>query len=159
MLEALSRADGAQAFLGRIPDALEVLGAFSRRVLAGECAPEELILTKHVSRDLEDYVQFNDTRCALERLRGAGLTVPAGESVRYVVADGAARDPVKRTVPVQFLETAGRDWQYDRGVYHKLLLRAAEELLAPFGYGMERLDRIARGIDQVQAVLPEGLRQ
>jgi DNA polymerase elongation subunit (family B) len=158
MLEAFSKAGGAQEFLERIPEALEVLGNFSRRVLGGECSPDELILTKRVSRTLEEYVQFNDTRCALQRLKGAGLTVPAGESVRYVVTDGDARDPAKRTVPVQFFERE-RDWRYDRGVYYKLLLRAAEEMLSPFGYDMERLDRMARGNDFSQLHLPESLRE
>jgi DNA polymerase-2 len=149
MLEAFARAGGAREFLERIPEALEVLKSFSRRALGGECAPEELVLTKRVSRSLEEYVQFNDTRCALERLKGAGLNIPAGESVRYVVMDGSARDPAKRTVPVQFFERE-RDWRYDRGVYYKLLLRAAEEMLSPFGYDMERLDRILKGNDYSQ---------
>ena len=156
MLEAFSKAGGAREFLERIPDALQVLGRFSRRVLGGDCLPDELILTKRVSRSLEEYVQFNDTRCAIQRLKGAGLDIPAGESVRYVVTDGSARDPAKRAVPVQFFERE-RDWQYDRGIYHRLLVRAAEEMLSPFGYDMERLDRIARGADFAQARLKDGL--
>jgi DNA polymerase elongation subunit (family B) len=158
MLEAFAKAGGAQEFLAKIPEALEVLGRFSRRVLDGECSPDELVLTKRVSRTLEEYVQFNDTRCALQRLKGAGISIPAGESVRYVVTDSSARDPAKRTVPVQFFEKE-REWQYDRGVYYKLLLRAAEEMLAPFGYDMERLDRMMRGADYSQVKLPDGLHE
>ena len=157
MLEAFAKAGGAREFLERIPEAMEVLERFSRRVLGGECSPDELILTKRVSRTLEEYVQFNDTRCALQRLKGAGLDIPAGESVRYVVTDSSARDPAKRTVPVQFFEKE-RDWRYDRGIYYKLLLRAAEEMLSPFGYDMERLDRIVRGTDCSQVKLMENLR-
>jgi DNA polymerase elongation subunit (family B) len=178
MLEALARAGDAAGFLERIPEAIDVLRAVSRRVLDGACSPEELVLTKRVSRSVEEYVQFNDTFCALKQLREEGLKVPPGDTVKYVVADGSARDPRKRTIPVQLLQPSGQraagpqasaarlgeddrrssgsgqategSFAYDRGIYYKLLLRAAEEMLAPFGYTMDRLDRILKGRDSEQ---------
>jgi DNA polymerase elongation subunit (family B) len=178
MLEALARAGDAAGFVGRIPEAIDVLRTVSRRVLDGACSPEELVLTRRVSRSVEEYVQFNDTFCALKQLREEGLKVPPGDTVKYVVADGSARDPGKRTIPVQLLQPSGqrdRKWPepleakrtegplgagsgqategsfvYDRGIYYKLLLRAAEEMLAPFGYTMDRLDRILKGRDSEQ---------
>ena len=170
MLEVLAKAGGAAEFVERIPEAIDVLRGVSRRVLDGACSPEELILTKRVSRSVEEYVQFNDTFCALKRLKAEGLKVPPGDTVKYVVTDSTARDPRKRTVPVQLLglggeghgpassrndrEAIGRKWEYDRGVYYKMLLRAAEEMLSPFGYDMGRLDRILKGRDDAQAELP-----
>ncbi|MGQ9583378.1 MAG: DNA polymerase domain-containing protein [Thermoplasmatota archaeon] len=145
MLEALAEGRDAAGFLRSIPAALEVLRLFSRRVLNGHCALEELVLTRRVSRSLEDYVQLNDTFRALSELRGAGVRVPAGEAVRYVVVEAGGRR--HRAVPVQMLR--GEE-EYDRGEYCRLLLRAAEELLVPFGYDMERLYGIVKGCDAVQ---------
>jgi DNA polymerase elongation subunit (family B) len=169
MLEVLAKAGGAAEFVEGIPEAIDVLRGVSRRVLDGACSPEELILTKRVSRSVEEYVQFNDTFCALKQLRAEGLKVPPGDTVKYVVTDSTARDPRKRTVPVQLLglsgegqgpassrndrEAVGRKWEYDRGIYYKMLLRAAEEMLSPFGYTMERLDRILKGKDTAQSEL------
>jgi hypothetical protein len=38
-------------------------------------------------------------------------------------------------------------------------LRAAEEMLSPFRYDMERLDRMVRGADYSQVKLPDGLHE
>jgi DNA polymerase elongation subunit (family B) len=198
MLEVFSRARDAAGFMERIPDSIDVLRRFAGRVLDGECSPEELILTKRVSRSVEEYVQFNDTFCALKQLREEGLKVPPGDTVRYVVTDSTARDPRRRTVPVQLLDgvsgqrAAGNregsgsgqratgsatapccllpdpsplpsprcplPFTYDKGVYYKMLLRAAEEMLSPFGYDMERLDKVLKGMDTAQAELEWPLR-
>ncbi|MEM4729640.1 MAG: DNA polymerase domain-containing protein [Thermoplasmata archaeon] len=151
MLEALAKGEDAAGFMRRIPDALDVVREFARRVLDGGCALEELVLTRRVSRDLEDYVQFNETRAALVALRSAGVSVPPGEAVRYVLVDGGGGRG--EAVPV---ETLRGTESYHRGDYLRLLLRAAEELLLPFGYDAERLDRILRGRDTVQTALGAG---
>jgi hypothetical protein len=39
-----------------------------------------------------------------------------------------------------------------------MLLRAAEEMLSPFGYDMERLDKVLKGMDTAQAELEWPLR-
>ncbi len=159
MLEALAKAGGSAEFVERIPEAIDVLRNVSARVLDGACSPEELVLTKRVSRSLEEYVQFNDAFCALKQLKAEGLKVPPGDTVKYIVKDSTERDPRKRTVPVQLLGAArkggagdggGRKWEYDRGIYYKMLLRAAEEMLSPFGYDMGRLDRLLKGKDTAQ---------
>ena len=190
MLEVLAKAGGAAEFVERIPEAIDVLRKVAGRVLDGACAPEELILTKRVSRAVEEYVQFNDTFCALKQLKEEGLKVPPGDTVKYVVTDSTARDPRKRTIPVQLLQGSGQraagsgegtgighqatgtapaarcllpaapplpaacsplPFTYDKGIYYKMLLRAGEEMLSPFGYTMDRLDRILKGKDTVQA--------
>jgi len=170
MLEALARAGGASEFVERIPEAIDALRKVATRVLDGACTPGELVLTKRVSRSVDEYVQFNDTFCALKQLKEEGLKVPPGDTVKYIVTDSTERDPRKRTVPVQLLQASGQraggsgqqitgcegqgttaPFTYDRGIYYKMLLRAAEELLSPFGYDTGRLDRILKGKDTAQA--------
>jgi len=142
MLGELAKASGASEFLERIPKALDALRRHSARTLDGKCSPEELVLIRRVSRTLEEYAQLNDTHAALRTLKEAGVTVPPGESIRFVLVE--SEDGKLKGKPAQMLD--GKE-SYDRRAYHRLLLRAAAELLAPFGFDEPRMDRIVKGSD------------
>jgi len=142
MLSELAKASGAKEFMDRIPKALEALRHHSARTLDGKCALEELVLKRRVSRTLEEYAQLNETHAALRTLKDAGVTVPPGESIRFVLVE--TESGKLKGKPEQMLD--GNEL-YDRRAYYRLLVRAASELLVPFGYDEPRLERILNGTD------------
>ncbi len=138
MLERLCKADNSQEFMERIPEAIGVLKQYCQMIKNGECRPEDLIITKRISKSLEDYSQFNDQVAALKQLKMRGFELYPGQKIRFIICDSSTRDPMKRVKLAEFVDG---DEDYDTGKYIELLLRAGETLLAPFGYDEEMLRR------------------
>ncbi len=136
MLEALSKAGNVKEFLGRLPECIGILKRYHDRIRDGECDLEDLVITRRISRDLDDYSQFNDQVAALMQLRKLGFRVNAGEKIRFVICDSSTKEPTKRVKVAELLEGGER---YDAGKYIELLLRSGAGMLAPFGYDEEEL--------------------
>jgi DNA polymerase elongation subunit (family B) len=123
--------DGRE-FLENVPNALATMRRYVEEVRSGAVPLEQLVITKRVSREVEEYTERrNESLDALKQLKAAGFRVPPGEMIEYVVL---AHD--RRAKPAQFLDG---DETYDEGKYVDLVLRATSELLAPFGYDLERM--------------------
>jgi DNA polymerase elongation subunit (family B) len=141
MLEALSKAGNKEEFLERLPECIGILKRYHDRIRDGECALEDLVITKRISRDLDDYSQFNDQVAALMQLRKLGFRVNAGEKIRFVICDSSTKEPEKRVKVAELLEG---DEKYDAGKYIELLLRSGAGMLVPFGYDEEELRGLMR---------------
>jgi len=94
------------------------------------------LLRRSISKQIEDYEQFNDGFAALLQLRQEGKEGYPGEAIRYIITDGDSRDERTRMM-VEAL--ADDDVQYDAEAYIDLFVRAAETLFLPFGYTREKL--------------------
>jgi DNA polymerase elongation subunit (family B) len=141
MLGKLAEAKNASEFYMEIPEALEVLREYTRKVLDNECVLTDLIFKTHVSRGCDEYRQFNNQTATLKQLRQEGIETLPGQTVRYIITDHKSRNYQKRVI---IPELADENTQYDRAKYYEYLLRAAESMLLPFGYTEERLDEIMR---------------
>lgn len=137
MLSCLAKADDASGFYRAIPDALNLLREYSRKVFAGECGIEDMIFTTRISHSLQDYRQSNNNTAAMRQFQKEGITIQPGQSIRYVITDSASKSYMKR---VKIAQLVDEDTGYDRSKYNEFLLRAAESILLPFGYTKERLD-------------------
>ena len=103
---------------------------------------DKLRLRRRISKQIEDYEQFNDGLAALLQLRREGKEVHPGEAIKYVITDGDSRDERTR-VMVEALADDGV--QYDSETYVDRLVRATETMLIPLGYTREKLlENIAR---------------
>jgi DNA polymerase elongation subunit (family B) len=136
MLALLAEASDAREFADTIPHALGVLSDYIDAARSQTVPVEKLLLRRRVSKQIEDYEQFNDGLAALLQLRREGKEVNPGEAIRYVITDGDSRDERAR-VRVEALtkDVVG----YDSEAYVDLLVRAAETMLLPFGYSREKL--------------------
>lgn len=141
MLGKLVEAKTVSEFYMKIPEAIEVLREYTRKVLDNECALTDLIFKTHVSRGCDEYRQFNNQMAAMKQLKVEGIETLAGQSIRYIITDHKSRNYQKRVI---IPELADENTQYDREKYYEFLLRAAESILLPFGYTEERLDGIMR---------------
>jgi DNA polymerase elongation subunit (family B) len=144
MLEELAKARDEVEFLGRVPDALRAYRRSVERLRDG-VAPEDLLIRRSPSKELDDYVQDNIVACALKALRKHRVRVPPGSFVEFVISDAGARRAEERATPKQLL---GERTRYDRTEYTRLAARAAETLLAPFGWSEEKLIAYAGGTVQ-----------
>ncbi|HWG92427.1 MAG TPA: DNA polymerase domain-containing protein [Candidatus Thermoplasmatota archaeon] len=129
-LTTLARANDGAEFLRLLPDALEAARPVLSRIVRGECAPEELLFTTTISKELESYRAMTDGRAALEQLARRGVRVAPGDRVRYVILQEGGKDPEKRVREARLL--AG-PVAYDRGAYAHHVLRGLESLFLPFG--------------------------
>jgi DNA polymerase elongation subunit (family B) len=131
MLKVMSKANNSAEFLDRLPECIGILKRYHDMIRSGDCELEDLIITKRISRTLEDYRQFNDQVAALKQLRRLGFKVHPGEKIRFVICDSSTKEPTKRVKVAELLEGNER---YDAAKYIELLLRAGEGMLSPFGY-------------------------
>jgi DNA polymerase-2 len=141
MLGKLAEARTASEFYLKIPEALEILREYTRKVLDYECELSDLVFKTHISKGSDDYRQFNNQLAALKQLRQGGIETLPGQSIRYIITDHKSRSWQKRVIIPEF---ADENTQYDRVKYYEYLLRAAESMLLPFGYTEKRLDEIMK---------------
>lgn len=136
MLAVFAQAHNAAEFVARIPRALEVLRQAARNLLAHRVPLEDLVITKVVTKPLAEYAVLNYTAAVLRQMRDRGFASEPGEYVRYVITDRRTRDYRRKAKHAAFLTEADEP---DRWEYLRLLCRAGETLLAPFGYTEEGL--------------------
>ena len=142
MLGKLAEAKNTSEFYMKIPEALEMLREFVRKVLDGGCVLDDLIFGTRVSKSCDEYRQFNNQMAAMKQMRQEGIETLPGQTIRYIITDHKSRSYQKRVIVP---ELADENTIYDRAKYYEYLLRAAESILLPFGYTEERLDEIMRG--------------
>jgi len=96
MLARLSTLKNAGDFYRMIPETLDILREYSRRVLKGECRIEDMIITARISRSIRDYRQSNNNTAAMRQFQKEGITIQPGQSIRYVLTDHASKSYMKR---------------------------------------------------------------
>jgi DNA polymerase elongation subunit (family B) len=135
MLDQMARCPDSTEYREAIPEFLNVPRRYVEELRAGSVPLQKLVITKRVSREIEEYApRRNESLEALKELKTAGFRVPPGEMVEYVVL---AQE--KRVRPAQFIQG---DERYDPAKYADMVRRACSELLAPFGYDMEKMRSI-----------------
>lgn len=130
ILGALSKCDNAEQ-LKRVAqtECVQIFHEFANRLEKHEVSPKELIITRRLSKDLEEYRSQRQLSVnAATQLADRGLKLKAGQSVSYVITNYKTR--VKnRTTPEELVETAN----YDSRRYVELLADCCTTILLPFG--------------------------
>ncbi len=139
MLDVFAKAENVKEFKENVPEALEVLRKWVRRVWREDVDLEDLILTLRISRSLEEYSVFNNQVAALTQLKGEDVEVHPGEVIRFVLLDSESKVADERLRIADLLEGGEA---YDKAKYVELLCRMGETLLQPLGYDRERIARL-----------------
>lgn len=116
LIRVLDRTRSPEAVCDRLARQLDSLRA-------GEVAPADLTVVQRVSKPLAEYDRATRNVAALERATAAGLPVPPGQRVRYVVVDDDA-ESADRVRLAHELEEGASD-RYDADCYADRLVRAA----------------------------------
>jgi DNA polymerase I len=141
MIEALASADDSKGFVEKIPDALKVVKDYRKKLLDGEVPIWDLIVTKRLSKDLENYTQKVSQVIAGEQLKKEGFEVSAGKSVKFLFTSAKNKRYRRRVKAKELIE---EETNPDVRKYLLLLYSAASNILSPFGYSPESVYNYAR---------------
>ena len=142
IIQKLANARNSREFIQRIPRALSVLRRYADKILNREVDLADLVISKQLSKDPEQYVNNVHQAIAARKLHAHELEVVAGQTVKYIVVDADNKHPERRVLPVQLMNTESR---YDVKEYLKLLVDALYTILSPFGFTKKKLmNRIFR---------------
>jgi DNA polymerase-2 len=136
LLDEMAKARTAQEVREAVPRGLAKAARVLKRVRAGACRRDELLISLRVAQELDEYRVAGHVHAALKQLHRRGIRVAPGDRVQVVVTDAQSRDPETR---VRELRLWKGDEQYDRAAYETLLLRSLASILLPLGYDEARL--------------------
>jgi DNA polymerase elongation subunit (family B) len=142
MINVLAAANDSKEFVRKIPEALEVVKDYRRRLLDGEVQVWDLIVTKHLSKNPRKYKQRVSQVIAAEQLMKEGAEVHAGKNIRFLFTDAENKRYERRVRAEQLIETGVNT---DTKKYLLLLYASAASLLSFAGYTPESVYDAARG--------------
>lgn len=142
MIKALASADDSKGFVEKIPDALKVVKDYRRKLLDGAVPVWDLIVTKRLSKDLENDTQKVSQVIAGEQLLKEGFEVSAGKSVKFLFTSAKNKRYRRRVKAKELIEERTNP---DARKYLLLLYSAASNILSPFGYSLESVYNYVMG--------------
>ncbi len=142
MINVLAAANNSKEFFRRIPEALKVVQDYRRRLLNGDVPVWDLIVTKHLSKNLRNYKQRVSQVIAAEQLKREGAEVHAGNNIRFLFTDVENKRYDRRVRAEQLIE---RGVNADVKKYLLLLYASAAGLLGFAGYTAESVYDAVRG--------------
>ena len=125
--------DSAEIMSKGYEDALLLVTKTIDKVMTGELELKDLIVSKILLQDLYKYKSLFPHVSAALQLTEAGVPLTRGETIQYIYTDAAHSNPLRRVMPVDFIEE-GREQIYDKEKYREMLLEAAETVLGYFGF-------------------------
>ena len=142
MIEVLAEAGNSGEFVQKIPEVLKVVREYREKLLAGEVSVWDLIVTKHLSKDIRNYRQRVSQVIAAEQLMKEGVEVSAGKNVRFLFTSAENKRYERRVTAEELIE---KSTSSDVKKYLLLLYSAAANLLSPFGYASKDIYDSVRG--------------
>lgn len=133
MLHCLARAKSPADFQQQVPEAVDILRCRLAALRAGRVPLEDLLVGKKLSKQLASYRVLSPGARAVMQLQAAGKSVRPGQRVRFIFTRGGAG------VHAWDLPYPPDLTAVDVEHYQKLLLRAAANLLQPFGLDEDAL--------------------
>jgi len=147
MIKVLTAANDSKAFVKKIPDALKVVKEYRRRLIDGEVSIWDLIVTKRLSKNLEDYKQKVSQVIAAEQLLKEGVEVSAGKSVKFLFTSAENKRHEHRVRAKELIEEGVNS---DVRKYLPLLYSAASSILSPFDYSTKDVYDSVRGLQSTK---------
>jgi DNA polymerase elongation subunit (family B) len=150
LLLVMGTAPNRKSLENKLPDILDHLGDYVARLKEGQVETQELVITRRLTRTLEEYRVKTPSAMALEQFEAVRLTLHPGQKVGYLLRDSALGGGEERILPAPFIE-GGED--YDKKKYLEMLLKAAAELLVTFGLDFKDLAKRYRLTKYLPVVL------
>jgi len=131
MIKVLASANDSEQFMEKIPEVWKIVKIYRQKLLNGDIPIEDLIVTKHLSKQPNEYVQKVSQAIAAEQLCEAGVKVPAGKNVSFLFMDSKNKRYNRRVKAKQLLDS---HVHVDMKQYLFLLYSSASNLLSFAGY-------------------------
>jgi DNA polymerase elongation subunit (family B) len=127
ILGLLAKANNWHQFQKLLPHARRILQQYIDRVMHGDIALSDLLVTMRISRHPEAYKNYSRQAIAAWQAKRLGMELQPGQMVHYLLTNAQAKRPQERVLIAQLLDRTAP--QYDRVAYRKLLDRMFENML------------------------------
>ena len=108
------------------------------RLNSGEINPKDLVVTRRVTKRIEDFSVSTNTQQALIRARRIGQDILPGRKVRFVATKPSPGVPESRVILLEEL-SENSNFRIDSDYYQNLAIRAIWAILGPFGWSDEEI--------------------
>ena len=124
-----------------MPEVMNTFQKYAVRLKEGQVPLEELVFTKILSKDFDEYQKGRNTveNSAINLLNSEGKTMKAGELLRYVITDYYQRYSVIRAIPIELINfdiEKTKKTTYDLIRYKELLVETCNSVIEHFGYAV-----------------------
>jgi DNA polymerase elongation subunit (family B) len=136
MIRVLAKASNSEAFMKRIPEAVEVLRSYVERLKKRDVDLRDLVIAKRLSMRPDRYGHDIFQAIAARQLMSEGVDVSGGQTVRYLITDAENKRSNSR---VKVAELVNDDTRFDVEKYVDMLIMAGVNILSPFGCTEEGL--------------------
>ncbi len=145
MIKTLATAKNTTELRKKIPKALEIVKVYRRKLLDGEVAIWDLIVSKRMSKSPNRYRQHVSQVIAAEQLMKEGAEVHAGNNVRFLFTHAEDKRHSRRVKVAQLIEQGVNP---DAKKYLLLLYSSAANLLSFSGFTTKLVYDAVRGKNQ-----------
>lgn len=127
MINALSSATNVEEVTQKIPQALKVVKDYRQKLIDGQVAMSDLIISKHLSYSPKNYKQHVSQLIAAEQLMKKDVEVHAGNNVRFLFTNEKSNRLERRVRAEQLIDKYVNP---DNRKYLRLLYSSAANLLS-----------------------------
>ncbi len=145
MIKTLASANNTSELYKKIPDALEIVKKYRRKLLDGQVPLWDLIVTKHMSKNPKRYRQHVSQVIAAEQLIKEGAQIHAGNNVRFLFTHAKDKRYDRRVKAAQLIEKGVNP---DIKKYLLLLYASGASLLSFADYTTESVYDAIKGQKQ-----------
>jgi DNA polymerase elongation subunit (family B) len=131
MIKTLATANNTVELCKKIPEALDIVKDYRRKLLDGEVPLWDLIVTKHMSKHPKRYKQHVSQVIAAEQLMEEGAEIHAGNNIRFLFTHAGHKRHSRRVKAAQLIEQGVNP---DTKKYLLLLYSSAANLLSFSGF-------------------------
>jgi DNA polymerase elongation subunit (family B) len=145
-LNLLGEAETTEQFHERIPQLFFVLDKYLKKLKDGDFVLKDLVIKRQLSKPLYRYRGNNVQRQIALQLTEHKINIAAGMSTKFVFVENGKQKQYQKAVPLQFLQA---DVKYSVKEYEKLIVKALEAIILPFGYSEEEIWKKLEGEKQM----------
>jgi DNA polymerase elongation subunit (family B) len=150
IIKTLANSDDSKDFIKMIPDALEVVKKYRKKLLDGNVPIWDLVISKRLSKALGDYTQNVSQKVAGEQLKNDGFDVYVGKSLKFVFTSAEHKQHKRRVRAKDLIDESTTP---DINKYLNLLYSATAYILSPFNYSVKDVQNYVRGFIETELIL------
>jgi DNA polymerase, archaea type len=143
MINVLAQANNSTEFLRQIPQVINVVKLYRKKLLDGDIPIWDLVIKKHLSKNPKRYKQHVSQVIAAEQLIKEGAQIHAGNNVTFLFIDSENKRYSRRVLAAQLID---KDVNVDAKKYLLLLYAAAANLLSFNGYTVKSISEAVNGL-------------
>lgn len=136
MINTFAEANNSTEFIKKIPQALKIVKNYRKKLIDGNVAVSDLIVTKRLSKNPKRYRQRVSQAIAANQLIREGEKVSAGKKVSFLFTNSGSKRFERRVIAEQLLD---KEANIDIEKYLFLLYDSAASLLSFYNYSTERV--------------------